>query len=171
MPFPAFPIRRRPARFVLLGWIAAACAAAPSARFPDGGPRAIACPGESFFPRDGAVTVTVPQGYGRIQLGHGHSLEFDAGAVPAGSTYRVSRARGEFAALDIQPVGDAPIRFEGLARLTLNYAPCGADDGRPGFGLYRLEAGDVLVPVPSARGGGRVSALLEGFSVYAIGTN
>lgn len=171
MPLPSFPLRRLSARAVLLGLITAACAAVPAARFPEGGPRPIACPGESFFPRGQAVTVTVPPGYGVLPLGHGHSLEFDAGAVPVGSEYRVSRARGEFAALDIQPVGGAPARFEGLARLTVNYAPCGADDGRPGFGLYRWDVGDVLVPVPSARGGGRVSALLESFSVYAVGSN
>lgn len=170
MPFPSFPLRRLSARVVLLGWIAAACAAVPASRSPDGGPRPIACPGESFFPHDSVLTVAV-RGYDAIQLGHGHSLEFDEGAVPIGSEYRVSRAPGDFAALEIEPVGGAPARFDGLARLTVNYAACGADDGRPGFGLYRLDAGDVLVPVPSAHSKGRVSALLEGFSVYAVGSN
>ena len=171
MPFPTIRLRSLPARAVLLGCIAAACASASPPRFADGAPRPVACPGESFFPRNGAVTATVREGFPRIDLTHGHSLEFDAGAVPVGSQYRVTRARGDFAALEIVPVGNAPARFQGLARLTVNYAPCGADDGRPGFGMYRWESGDVLVPVPSARGGGRVSALLDGFSVYAIGSN
>jgi hypothetical protein len=170
MPFAYPRLRRLPGRTVLLAGIAAACAAVPPSRFADGMPRPVACPAASFFPRDGAVNAVVREGYPRIQLGHGHTLEFDEGAVPVGSTYRVSRAPGDFAALRIEPVGNAPMRFDGLARLTVNYAACGVDDGRPGFGLYRWDTGDTLVWVPSAPGGGRVSALLDGFSVYAIGS-
>lgn len=168
---PLFPARTRRValRVTFVGVLAAACAAVPPMRFPEGAPRPVPCPAAAFF--GGAVTVTVPQEYSRIDLTHGHSLEFDEGAVPVGSQYRVSRARGEFAALDIQPVGDAPSRFDGLARLTVNYAACGAVDQGPGFGIYRWDAPGVLVPVPSARGKQRVSALLEGFSVYALGTN
>jgi hypothetical protein len=171
MPFSSPRLRRFPPRAVFLGCIAAACAAVPSSRFPEGAPRPVACPASSFFPRDSAVTAVVREGYPRIQLGHGHTLEFDEGAVPVGSTYRVSRAPGDFAALRIEPVGNAPVRFNGLARLTVNYAACGVDDGRPGFGLYRWDTGDTLVNLHGKPAGGRLSALLHSFSTYVVASN
>jgi hypothetical protein len=172
MPTP--PVRRpapavlRVLAFALVG----ACAALPPGRLPgDGSARPIRCPSAAFFPRDSAVVVSVPQGFGRIEIGSGHALEFDRDAVPPGSRYRVSRERADVAALRIEPIEGAPVRFRGLARLRVNVAACAADPGRPGFGLYRWEADGTLVPVPSAHSNGRVEALLDGFSVYAVGSN
>lgn len=160
------------ARALLLALAAALSAAVPAAA--QAGPataRPVACPANSFFPAGTFIVVTVPRGYGRIDLGHGHSLEFDAGAVPVGSRYRVSRASGENAALRIEPVDGAPAIFQGLARLRVNFAACGIGALPPGFGVYRWKADDAMVHVPSAVSGHRVDAFLTGFSVYAIGSN
>lgn len=160
------------ARALLIAAALAACAAAPVVeRSPAASARPVACPASSFFPPDSSIVVTVPRGYGRIDLGHGHSLEFDEGAVPVGSRYRVSRAGGEYAALRIEPVDGAPAIFQGLARLRINFAPCGIGALRPGFGVYHWRADDAMVPVPSEVSGFRVDAFLKGFSVYAIGSN
>lgn len=162
----------RAPRALVLAVSAALCAAVPAAaQSGPATPRPIACPASSFFPPDTSIVVTVPRGYGRIDLGHGHSLEFDEGAVPVGSRYRVSRAGGEHAALRIEPVDGAPVVFQGLARLRVNFAPCGVERLGPGFGVYRWRADGTMVPVPSAVAGFRVDAFLTGFSVYAIGTN
>ena len=163
---------RPTARALLIAAALAACAAAPVVERPSAASaRPVACPASSFFHPDSAIVVTVPRGYGRIDLTHGHSLEFDENAVPVGSRYRVSRASGEHAALRIEPVDGAPAIFQGLARLRINFAPCGIAVLRPGFGVYHWRADDTMVPVPSAVSGFRVDAFLTGFSAYAIGSN
>lgn len=163
---------RPPARALLIAAALAACAAAPVVERPSAASaRPVACPASSFFPPDTSIVLTVPRGYGRIDLGHGHSLEFDEGAVPVGSRYRVSRASGEHAALRIEPVDGAPVVFQGLARLRVNFAPCGVERLGPGFGVYRWKPDDTMVPVPSEVSGFRVDAFLTGFSAYAIGSN
>ena len=133
--------------------------------------RPLPCPANAFFARDSVVTIRVGAEGGRIDLTHGHSLDFSPGAVPAGSTYRVRRERPDFAELSIDPVSGAPTVFAGTARLTLNYGACGAVAGP--LGLFRRE-GDTLLPLLGSEQDTerrRVSATLNSFSVYAIGSN
>jgi hypothetical protein len=174
MTFLPASMRRLPAHAVLLGALLAACGAGSAAHLHHGAPpftdaRLIRCPDAAFFGRE--VVVSVPQGYERINLTHGHTLEFDPGAVPAGSRYRVSRAQADQAALRIEPVDGAPVHFNGLARLTLNHAACPAAASGERYVLYRVERDGTLAAVPSADAGQRVSAFLTGFSVYAIGSD
>lgn len=176
MSFLPASLRPLPAHAVLLCGLLVACGAGSTARFPDGpigglvpDARLLPCPERAFFGEP--TVIQVPQGYGRINLTHGHVLEFDPQAVPAGSRYRVSRAQAEYAALRFEPLDGAPTEFAGLARLTVNYAACNASPVPGGFRLYRLEQDGALDPRPSADAGQRVSAFLTGFSVYVVGSN
>jgi hypothetical protein len=132
--------------------------------------RPIACPAPEFFDPERTFEFTVPEGGGAIPLPHGHTITFERGAVPGGSQYRVTRARNQFAALRFDPLGNAPRTFATPANLTLDFTACNVGIRPPGFGIYRWGEDDVLRPRTSSVQGVRVTAPIDGFSVYAIGS-
>jgi hypothetical protein len=141
------------------------------ARIGPPGARPLPCPSASFFEPSRSFEFAVPAEGGTISLPHGHQIVFPRGAVPAGSRYRVSRARNEFAALRFDTIGTAPSNFSAPAMLTLNHAACGFGAPGSGFDIYLWGEDDVLRPRRGTNQGQRISAPIDHFSVYAIGSN